>query len=59
MTTKCTAPGCPFTATTLVTGRDYDGTGFTESCCDAHADYLSEHDGDDTPVNVAPLRRDP
>lgn len=51
----CTAPECPHEATKRVTGRDYDGTDFVEHVCDAHADYLVEHDGDDTPVRVEDL----
>ena len=52
---KCTAPECPFDATKKVDGTDYDGTPFVERVCQEHADYLSEHDGEEFPVNAEEL----
>lgn len=51
----CTAWECPHEATKRVTGRDYDDSPFVEVVCGYHADYLAEHDGDETPVTVEDL----
>lgn len=39
----CGFPQCSREAVELVSGRDFDGTDFDESCCAPHAGYLFEH----------------